>query len=315
MEDETKYYYLKIKENFYDTEDIKILESMDNGYLYSNILMKMYLLSLKNGGKLMFKDKIPYNSKMLSTILNHNVDILDKAIITFKQLGLIEILDSGAIFMLDIQNYIGKSSDEADRIRKYRKKISDEKGKLLQMYDKSTTNFGNNRDIDINKDIDINIIYNNKRDVKEKIIQTNSQINTNKDIKSSKNTKKETKVDDYTIKSIIEYLNLKTNKKFKYFTEKTKRLITLRINEGFNLDDFYTVIDNQSKKWLDDDEMNVYLRPETLFSNHFESYLNQKQKNNTSKWFNKPKIDTEKPDEIEKQEMKEILKEIKEIKK
>lgn len=163
MADKTKYYYLKIKENFFDSEDMKLLESMDNGYIYSNILMKMYLLSLKNGGKLMYKDKIPYNSKMLSTILNHNVDILDKAISIFKELNLIEILDSGAIFMLDIQNYIGKSSDEADRIRKYRNEINAEKNELLQMYDKSTTNLSNikDRDKDIIKDIDNNIYTQN----------------------------------------------------------------------------------------------------------------------------------------------------------
>lgn len=162
MADKTKYYYLKIKENFFDSEDMKLLESMDNGYLYSNILMKMYLLSLKNGGKLMYKDKIPYNSKMLSTILNHNVDILDNAIKVFKELNLIEILDSGAIFMLDIQNYIGKSSDEADRIRKYRNKINDEKTNLLQMYDKSTTNFANIKDRDKDKDINKKEIYKEK---------------------------------------------------------------------------------------------------------------------------------------------------------
>lgn len=156
MADKTKYYYLKIKENFFDSEDMKLLESMDNGYIYSNILMKMYLLSLKNGGRLMYKDKIPYNSRMLSTILNHNVDILDKAIQVFKELNLIEILNSGAIFMLDIQNFIGKSSDEADRIREYRNKINSEKTDLLQMYNKSTTNLANTKDKDITKDININ---------------------------------------------------------------------------------------------------------------------------------------------------------------
>ena len=158
MADKTKYYYLKIKENFFDTEDMKLLESMENGYLYSNILMKMYLLSLKNGGKLIYKDKIPYNSKMLSTILNHNVDVLEKAITIFRELNFIEIMDSGAIFMLDIQNYIGKSSDEADRIRAYRNKIETEKQGLLQMYDKCTTNFANIKDKDINRDKDIDKI-------------------------------------------------------------------------------------------------------------------------------------------------------------
>lgn len=158
MANKSSYYYLKIKENFFDTEDMKLLESMDNGYQYSNILMKMYLLSLKNGGKLMYKDKIPYNSKMLSTILNHNIDILDKAINIFKELNLIEVMDTGAIFMIDIQNFIGKSSDEADRIRAFRSRIETEKQlenkSDVQMYNKCTTDVANIKDKDITKDRD-----------------------------------------------------------------------------------------------------------------------------------------------------------------
>lgn len=161
MANKSSYYYLKIKENFFDTEDMKLLESMDNGYQYSNILMKMYLLSLKNGGKLMYKDKIPYNSKMLSTILNHNIDILDKAINIFKELNLIEVMDTGAIFMIDIQNFIGQSSDEADRIRAFRKRIESEKmlenKSDVQMYNECTTNIANIKDKDITKDKDKNI--------------------------------------------------------------------------------------------------------------------------------------------------------------
>lgn len=156
MADRSNYYYLKIKEDFYNSEDMKLLESQDNGYIYSNILMKMYLLSLKNGGKLMYKDKIPYNSKMLSTILNHNADILDKAIMIFQNLGLIEILDSGAIFMTDIQNYIGKSSDEADRKRAYRARIESEKLKEIEeidtCQDKCRTDCSNIKDRDKDRD-------------------------------------------------------------------------------------------------------------------------------------------------------------------
>ena len=131
MSDNKKYYYLKIKENFYDTEDIKLLQSMDNGYLYSDILMKLYLKSLKNDGKLMFKDHIPYNAKMIATITSHNVDVVKKSIDIFNELGLIEILDNGAMYMAEIQNFIGESSSEGDRKREFRKKIDIEKQKLL----------------------------------------------------------------------------------------------------------------------------------------------------------------------------------------
>ena len=52
MSDNRKYYYLKLKENYFDEDAIVLLESMQDGVLYSNILLKLYLKSLKNGGKL-----------------------------------------------------------------------------------------------------------------------------------------------------------------------------------------------------------------------------------------------------------------------
>ena len=55
MADNRKYYYLKLKEDFFDTDEMKILESMKDGYLYSNILLKLYLKSLSNSGRLMYR--------------------------------------------------------------------------------------------------------------------------------------------------------------------------------------------------------------------------------------------------------------------
>ena len=75
MSDNKKYYYLRVKENFYDSDEMIILESMPDGFLYSNILIKLYLRSLKNNGKLMFNDRIPFNSEMLSKITRHPVAV------------------------------------------------------------------------------------------------------------------------------------------------------------------------------------------------------------------------------------------------
>ncbi|MFA5696372.1 MAG: phage replisome organizer N-terminal domain-containing protein [Bacilli bacterium] len=133
MSDNKKYYYLKLKENFFESEEIKLLESIENGYLYSNILLKMFLKSLKTEGRLMFRENIPYNPKMLATITGHNLDVVEKAIKVFINFGLVRILDSGAIYILDIQNFIGQSSSEADRIRKYREKIEEEKKLEISM--------------------------------------------------------------------------------------------------------------------------------------------------------------------------------------
>lgn len=158
MADNKKYYYLKLKENFFDSDELIMLESQPDGHLYSNILLKLYLRSLKNDGKLMFNDRIPYNAEILAKVTRHNVAVVEKALFLFEELGLIEKLDNGAIYMLDIQNFIGKSSNEADRIRDYRSRINKEKQNLLdgstnvvQMYDKSTPKI--ELDLDIELDI------------------------------------------------------------------------------------------------------------------------------------------------------------------
>lgn len=154
MSDNKKYYYLKLKENFFDSEEMIILQNMPDGYLYSDILMKLYLRSLKNEGKLMFKDLIPYTPSALAQIVRHQIGTVEKALKIFQELGLVEILDNGAIYMLDIQNFIGESSTEADRIRKYRAKIKKDVQMLQQTNDKSTP------EIEIEKEKEIKIDYN-----------------------------------------------------------------------------------------------------------------------------------------------------------
>ena len=58
MSDNRKYYYLKLKENYFDDDSIVLLESMQDGVLYSNILLKLYLKSLKHGGRLQLDDTV-----------------------------------------------------------------------------------------------------------------------------------------------------------------------------------------------------------------------------------------------------------------
>jgi len=76
--------------------------------------------------------------------------------------------------------------------------------------------------------------------------------------------------------SIIDYLNTKTKKSFKSTTIKTRQVISDRWDEGFRFDDFKKVVDNKIINWLNDPIRNIYLRPDTLFGDKFESYLNEK---------------------------------------
>ena len=88
------------------------------------------------------------------------------------------------------------------------------------------------------------------------------------------NSKKDNTNNNKISNCVVDYLNKKTGKKFRKNSAKTKSLVNARLNEGFDEEDFYRVIDIKSKQWLHTD-MEKYLRPETLFSNKFEGYLNE----------------------------------------
>ncbi|EHL18237.1 hypothetical protein HMPREF9628_02122 [Peptoanaerobacter stomatis] len=131
MSDNKKYYYLKLKEDFFTSETITLLESMKDGVLYSNILLKLYLMSLKNNGKLIFRDNIPYTTEMIATITRHQVGTVERAIKIFLELELIDQLPDNILYMADIELFIGKSSTEGERKRKARLE-NQEKIRLLE---------------------------------------------------------------------------------------------------------------------------------------------------------------------------------------
>jgi len=175
MSENQSYFYLKLKENFFESDSMILLESMPDGYKYSNILLKLYLRSLKNGGKLMLNEKIPYNPTMIASVTRHSVGDVEKAVKIFEQLNIIEMLDSGAIYITDIQSFIGKSSTEADRKRRYREKIESEK--LLPL-PTNGTNVPRNvpkcpdenpPETEIEKELDLELELKKEKELKKKI--------------------------------------------------------------------------------------------------------------------------------------------------
>lgn len=98
--------------------------------------------------------------------------------------------------------------------------------------------------------------------------------NESNTIKEKERKENENKVNKNTdCEAIIEYLNARLNTKYKATSKTTQKHINARLNEGFTVDDFKTVIDKKMAEWKGT-EMEQYLRPETLFGTKFESYLN-----------------------------------------
>ena len=80
MAENRRFYYLKLKENFYNSETMVVLESMPDGLLYSNLLLKMYLMSLKNGGILMLNEHLPHTVQTIATFTRHQIGTVERAI-------------------------------------------------------------------------------------------------------------------------------------------------------------------------------------------------------------------------------------------
>lgn len=76
-------------------------------------------------------------------------------------------------------------------------------------------------------------------------------------------------------KEAVDYLNEKAGTKYKYNSKNTTKHIKARLNDGYTLEDFKSVIDKKCSEWLNTD-MEKYLCPDTLFCSKFEKYLNQK---------------------------------------
>ena len=112
MAENRRFYYLKLKEGFYNSETMVVLESMPDGLLYSNLLLKMYLMSLKSGGILMLNEHLPHTVQTIATFTRHQIGTVERAIKVFMEFGLVEVLTDGAFYMADIQLLIGQSSTE-----------------------------------------------------------------------------------------------------------------------------------------------------------------------------------------------------------
>ena len=83
---EKKYYWLKLKRDFFKRHDVRIIEQMPNGKDYILFYLKMLLESIDHEGALRFSETIPYNEQMLSVITDTNVDVVKSAMAVFVEL-------------------------------------------------------------------------------------------------------------------------------------------------------------------------------------------------------------------------------------
>lgn len=172
-----RYYWLKLKEDFFDEDTMGWLEEQDNGKEYCLFYLKLCLKSLKSDGVLVRKVGdmlIPYDIAKIAEITKTQVDIANGALNLLKQIGYIQVLDSGGLFLTQIEYMTGSETDAAERQRKSRanKRVSQKGVTMSQQSHTDVTQESQNghtekenreRDksieIDIEKDIDFSYFW------------------------------------------------------------------------------------------------------------------------------------------------------------
>lgn len=120
-------------------------------------------------------------------------------------------------------------------------------------------------------------VSSNKEVSDSETLQKPDKVKESKGKESKEESNKDIVADALPYKEIIDYLNEKAATQYRSSSKKTQTLIKARINESFTVDDFKIVIDKKVADWLRDEKWSKFLRPETLFGNKFEGYLNEKR--------------------------------------
>lgn len=118
-----RYYWLKLKNDFFEGDEINWLEEQENGAVYILFYLKLCLRSLRSDGVLMRrvgKMEIPYDTKKLAEITGTPLPAAETAMALLTSAGLVEVQENGALFMPQMEDMTGSETERAAIMRKYR---------------------------------------------------------------------------------------------------------------------------------------------------------------------------------------------------
>lgn len=234
--------WIKITTDMFDNRKIKHLRKLPEGN--SIVLIWVMLLTMagrcNSGGMIFLTENIPYTTKMLADELGFEESTVQLALNALEQLEMV-VSDKGYFTIAGWMEH--QNIDGLEKIK--------EQNRLRQKK-----------------------WYENQKALPQPNVRSNVSLTQ----PNATDIEEDTETDTEIYKNIISHLNQKAGTKYKATTEKTKKAIHARLADGFQLEDFKTVIDKKCTEWIGT-EFEKFLRPETLFGTKFEGYLNAKVTN------------------------------------
>lgn len=257
-----RYYWLKLKTNFFDSKEMLRLRSIAGGDTYTIIYLKMLLLSLKTDGLLEYDGVDATQDEEIALLLRESLDNVKLTIAFLKRVGLLEVVNKNDFFLNQVPVLTGSEAESTVRSQKCRQL----KREAVEQIER------NKKTLQCNANA---TLMQQKCNARDKSIEIEKENKSKKDKTYCPSLPS-------VAEDIVNFLNSVTGSNYRSTTDKTRKLIAARLAEGFTVDDFQTVITKKAKEWQGTD-MAQYLRPETLFGTKFEGYLNQPEVRNNGR--------------------------------
>lgn len=244
---DNKYFWIKLKTDFFSQETIDFLMSQENGCEYIVLYQMLCLKTANNGGKLLTKIGemiVPYDIKKIVRDTKYfDYDTVTLAVTLFKKLGLVYEDEDGVLSISGFKNMIGKCADStnAERQRRFREKQRNLR--LLEIDSNVTNNVTDNINSNVTRNVTDNGTYNVKNNVEYRDksieirdIESRESSNVTRNVTTSTPPLREKLIHDYGKEAVDEYVNR--------VTEWSRR-------KGMPLSDIYVTV----RKWMSQDNV------------------------------------------------------------
>lgn len=155
MSDNKRFYWLKLKDDFFDSRKMKKLRKVAGGDTYTIIYLKLQLLSINNEGVIEFEGTDEDIYHQLALDIDEEIDDIKMTLAFCNANDLIEYVNDD-VFLSEVPALIGSETASTRRSRKHRRKQKalQSNGQALQCNTDATKC---NTEIDIDKDKEIEI--------------------------------------------------------------------------------------------------------------------------------------------------------------
>ena len=202
-----RYYWLKLKEDFFKKKEMKKLRKLENGDTCILIYMKMIILSLESENKIFFDNVEDTFAEELSLLLDEDVDDVQRTLDFLEKVNLMETINDGEYFLPQGTTLTGSECSSAERVRKHRaNKKSNKENKSCIDDDSCNKSVTLDIDTDIDEDKEIEQDGNKEIDENKNLDKNTENQNTNINAKAEQN------LNQHTSKKQSEWVSKSVNK-------------------------------------------------------------------------------------------------------